>query len=73
MNRFPTIGIDYGFGAYNQVGNNKKAAMIMGIRDVFITLMMPQSGLFQFLRTALTGEDNLTRDGINVGEKKIFK
>ncbi|WP_216857862.1 RHS repeat-associated core domain-containing protein [Pedobacter steynii] len=69
---FPTIGIDYGFGVYNQAGNNEKAAVFMGIRDIFTTIMTPQAGLFQFLRTAFTGEDKLTRDGINAG-KKIFR
>jgi len=69
---FPTIVIDYGFGQYNQSGNNKRTAIGLGIRDIIMSSILPPVGIYQFLKTALTGEDKLTRDGINAG-KKIFR
>ncbi|RYF22814.1 MAG: RHS repeat-associated core domain-containing protein, partial [Flavobacteriales bacterium] len=65
--KIPTIMIDYGFGLYNQSGNNKKKMAMMGLQQI----MSGISGIGNFIKTAYTGEDKLTRDAINVG-KKIF-
>jgi RHS repeat-associated protein len=67
----PNVVIDYGFGLYNQSGNNKKTMGFMGVRDLTIGGAVPSIGIMQFLKIALTGEDKLTRDGINAG-KRIF-
>lgn len=67
----PTIVIDYGFGLYNQSGNNKKVAAAKGLGDYFLGTVSSLIGVGNFLRRAFTGEDKLTRDGINAG-KKVF-
>lgn len=70
--KYSTIAIDYGFGVYNQSGNNKRTAIGLGIKDIIMSSITPPIGIYQFLKTALTGEDKLTRDGINAG-KKVFR
>ncbi len=66
---FPTVLIDYGFGLYNQSGNNKKVAVGKGAGDYLLGTFNPALGIGNFLRRAFTGEDKLTRDGINAGKK----
>lgn len=68
---FPTLLIDYGFGLYNQSGNNKKVEAAKGLGDYVLGTISPPIGVTNFLRRALTGEDKLTRYGINTG-KKVF-
>jgi RHS repeat-associated protein len=68
----PTIVIDYGFGLYNQSGNNKKVAAAKGVGDYLLSTISPVAGVMNFLRRAFTGEDKLTRDGIEAG-KKVYK
>lgn len=68
---FPTIFIDYGFGLYNQSKNNKKVAAVKGLGDYLLGVGSPVLGIGNFLRRAFTGEDKLTRYGIDTG-KKVF-
>ncbi|MCX2491832.1 hypothetical protein OQX63_00005, partial [Pedobacter sp. PF22-3] len=68
----PTIIIDYGFGLYNESGNNKLLSGIRGIRDLINLSIVPQATIPKILTTVFTGEDKLTRAGINVG-KNIYK
>lgn len=68
----PTIIIDYGFGLYNESGNNKLLSGIRGIRDLINLSTVPQATIPKILTTVFTGEDKLTRAGINVG-KNIYK
>ncbi len=67
----PTIVIDYGFGLYNQSGNNKKVAVAKGVGDYLLSSISPVAGVMNFLRRAYTGEDKLTRDGIEA-RKKVY-
>lgn len=64
----PNAFYDYGFGLYNQSGNNFKKSVVMG----FIHLTQAQKFNFKpMINTAKNGEHPLSRAGIEVGKSFI--
>ena len=61
----PNIVLDYGFGLYNESGNNKVVAGLIGYLH---TIMGPLSGTAARYSTAKNGEDKLSRAGIEAGK-----
>lgn len=65
---FPNLIIDYGFGAYNQAGNNKVKAGMLGLLDGYIGSIYPPAGFGLLFYRGTFGEDKLSKRGIDLGK-----
>lgn len=69
----PNIFTNYGFGLYNQSGNNKRTSVLMGVADVTMGIVAPPIGIGILLFRANFGEDKLSKQGITAGQKYFSK
>jgi len=67
----PNIITDYGYGTYNQSGNNAGVSILSVARDLLILDCIPIIGVYNVINTALTGEDKLSREGQEAGKAFI--
>lgn len=63
--------IDYGFGTYNQSGNNVGKSLLKIATDVLLIPVAPQYGIPSVINTIVNGEDKLSKAGIEAGKAYI--
>lgn len=64
---YPTQFVKYGYGLYNQSGNNKPLAAVMMAMDVINGIRNPIYGVGIFIYRSEYGEDKLSQAGIEKG------